>query len=312
METKTLKLKDLALLLGAKENDLSACQTLINQFDFRYKLFNQRERETIFLDILKIIESSNLLPAGPPQKKDWEKRWLSILEKFVASGYSLDRLIPDFFQRIRPIRIGRDFGRPLDQNFELNLYTVFRRWLFQKYLNKSRVIYEFACGTAFNLVELAKLFPDKELHGLDWVYPPKEIIAILAKKYGYKITGHTFDVADPNPNFPIDPEGAILTINGLEQLGTNFESFLQFVLKKSPRLCVQVEPLEELYDTNQLPDYLALKFNYKRHYLSGYLTRLRQLEKKGRIKIIQVHKMPCGLYHEGHSFVVWKPITPLK
>jgi|SRR3989344_1767349 len=312
MEIKNLELKDLTLLFGTKEADLSAYQTLISELDFRYKLLDQRGREVIFLHILKSIEASDLLPAGPTQKKNWEKRWLTILENFIVSDCRLNRLIPDFFQRVRPIRIGQNYGQPLDRNFEFNLYTVFRCWLFQKYLNESPVIYEFACGTGFNLVELAHLFPDKELHGLDWVFPPQEIITILAKRYDYKMTGHVFDIANPDFNFPINPKGAILTINGLEQLGTKFESFLQFVLKKSPQLCVQVEPLEELYDTNQLPDYLALKFSRKRNYLSGYLTRLQQLEKEGRIEIVQIRKMACGLYHEGHSFVVWKPVPHLK
>ena len=39
------------------------------------------------------------------------------------------------------------------------------------------------------------------------------------------------------------------------------------------------------------------------------LTRLKQLEKEGQIKIIEIYKMSYGLYHESYSFVVWKPNT---
>src|SRR3989344_3170445 len=86
-------------------------------------------------------------------------------------------------------------------------------------------------------------------------------------------------------------------------------SWLNFILSKSPSLCVNLEPLDELYDpANSLIDYMAHRFNHKRNYLTGYLARLRQLEKEGRVRIIKVHKMSYGLYLESYSLVVWKPI----
>lgn len=307
---KELKEQDFADLLGIETDDLPLnCRHLISKSDFRYRLLDQSERDGLILSTLKLIESPHLPPAGNSEKNDWEERWSKILQSFTKSNCDLDRLIPDFLKRDRPIRIGRHYGLPVSRYFELNLYCVFRRWLFQKYLSKVETIYEFACGTAFNLVELAQLYPDKKLHGLDWVKPPKEIVKLLAETYGYNMTGHIFDMANPDINFPVKSNSAILTIDGLEQLGTNFEPFLGFILSKSPSLCIQVEPLDELYNLENLTDYLALKFSRKRNYLTGYLTRLKQLETEGRIRIIRVHKMPCGLYHEGYSFVVWKP-TP--
>jgi len=69
-----------------------------------------------------------------------------------------------------------------------------------------------------------------------------------------------------------------------------------------------MEPIEDLYDEENLLDYLALKYHRKRGYLSGYLPRLRMLEAEGKLKIMEVRRMHFGsIYQEGYSFVVWRP-----
>jgi len=50
------------------------------------------------------------------------------------------------------------------------------------------------------------------------------------------------------------------------------------------------------------------KYTKKRNYLFGYLSTLRSLEKRGDIKILQEQRTFGGQYHEGYSFVVWKPM----
>ena len=73
-----------------------------------------------------------------------------------------------------------------------------------------------------------------------------------------------------------------MTYAALEQIGNNHEAFIQFLMRKSPLLCVNVECLCELYDDNALVDYLAIKYHKKRNYLDGYLTRLQQLQADGK------------------------------
>ena len=85
-------------------------------------------------------------------------------------------------------------------------------------------------------------------------------------------------------------------------------NFLEFLLKKSPELCVNVEGLSELYEQNYLLDYLALKYHKRRNYLDGFLTRLRELEEEEKIDIIKVHHQQFGnLFDDPHSYVIWKP-----
>jgi len=112
----------------------------------------------------------------------------------------------------------------------------------------------------------------------------------------------------PDDTLEITKNSAILTIGALEQLGCEYESFLQFLLKKSPELCLNVEPLCELYDGDYLLDYLAIKYMQKRKYLMNYLDRLRQLENDGKIEILTIQRMLFGsLYYDGWSFILWRP-----
>lgn len=169
-------------------------------------------------------------------------------------------------------------------------------------------IYEFGCGPASHLAFLATLFPDKKLYGFDWAKSSWEIISLLAHQHGWSILGDYFNFFDPNENLNFEPNSAVFTFGALEQVGPNHGPFLDFLLRKSPELCVNVEGLHELYEQDNLLDYLALKYHKRRNYLYGYLTRLRELEKEGKIKIVKVHRQLFGnLFDYSHSYVIWKP-----
>lgn len=90
-------------------------------------------------------------------------------------------------------------------------------------------------------------------------------------------------------------------------LGKNFSSFLTFLLEKQPSICINIETLYELYNQNSLFDYVAVKYIEKRNYLQGYLFCLRKLQKQKKVEIINIQKTFRNLYHDGYSFVVWRP-----
>ena len=69
--------------------------------------------------------------------------------------------------------------------------------------------------------------------------------------------------------------------------------------------------IHEFYDEGILSDYLELKFNKRRKYLDGYLTRLRELEAQGRVEIIRDHQQQFrNLYDDSHSLIEWRPRPP--
>lgn len=301
--------KDFAELFGTTEEEMvKYCQNIITSYDFRYRKLVGEERDRLILEVLKRIDSGGLPTTGEERQQDWEKGWNENLQEFIDSGYDINKLVPKYFKKNVPIRLNRDYVMPINENFVLNVTKVFRSWLFQKYFNKVDSIYEFGCGPATHLAYLATVYPNKKLYGFDWAKSSQKIINLLAQHYGWDIQGDFFDFFNPNKSINIGPNSAVFTFGALEQVGKNHELFLEFLLEKSPELCINVEGLHELYDQDYLLDYLALKYHKRRNYLNGYLTRLRELEDEGKIKYINIHHQPFGnLYDDPHSYVIWRP-----
>ncbi len=301
-------LDDFARSFGTTVEDIpDDCREFIAKNDFTYEILSGEERDQVILDVLKKIETDQQIIGAPERQATWEKGWEENLQDFVKSGYELNKLVPKFIRPNKAIRLSRNYIMPYNPNFELNYFSVFRLWLFKKFLKDFESIYEFGCGTGFNLAVLAQLYPEKKLYGLDFVPSSVNLVNKLGEVYGWNVTGYLFDMLSPDQNLEIDNNSAVFTIGAVEQLASNCEPFLQFLLKRSPELCLHVEPTIELYDENNLIDYLAMKFHRKRGYTENYLTRLRELEAQNRIKILKVKRLFWGsLYMEGYSYTVWK------
>ena len=308
-EIHEVTLEDFARSFGTTVEDIpDDCRELIAKTDFRYRILVGEERDRVLLDVLKKIESDQQVIGVPERHGVWEQGWKENLRGFIESSYDLDTLTPKFIKSNVPIRLNCNFIMPSNPRFELDFYSVFRRWLFKKYLKEVDSIYEFGCGTGFNLVELAQLYPEKKLHGLDFANSSVELINRISDAYPWKIAGHLFDMFTPDESFKLDKNSAVFTTGAVEQLAGRFEAYLQFLLQRSPQLCIHIEPTIELYDEHNLIDYLAMKFHRKRGYTENYLTRLRELEAQNRIRILKAKRLFFGsLYMEGYSYMVWKP-----
>jgi SAM-dependent methyltransferase len=304
-----LTLDDFARSFGTNIEDIpNDCRKLITKTDFKYRLLVGKERDKVILDVIKKIESDKQIIGAEERQGVWAKGWAENLEDFIKSGYNLNKLIPRFIRPNQVVRLNRNYIKPINPNFELDYFSVFRLWLFKKYLKWFESIYEFGCGTGFNLTVLAQLYPEKKLHGLDFVPSSVDLVNKIGEVYSWKMTGHLFDMLSPDENFEIGDNSAIFTIGTVEQLASNFEAFLQFLLKHSPALCIHVEPTIELYDESNLIDYLAIKFHRKRGYTEHFLTRLRELEAQNEIEILKVKRLFFGsLYMEGYTCMIWKP-----
>lgn len=308
-ELYEVKLEDFARSFGTTVEDIPAdCRELIANTDFRYRILAGEERDKVLLSVLKKIESDQQVIGAKERQSTWEKGWAENLQDFIESGYDLNKLVPKFIKPDQVMRLNGNYVLPSNPNFELDYFSVFRLWLFRKYLKGFDSIYEFGCGTGFNLAVLAQLYPEKQLHGLDFVPSSIDLVNKLGEVHEWKIAGHLFDMLSLDENFEIDDNSAVLTIGAVEQLASRFEAFLQFLLKSSPELCINVEPTIEMYDEDNLVDYLAMKFHRKRGYTENYLTRLRELEAQNRIEILKVKRPFFGsLFMEGYSYMVWRP-----
>jgi hypothetical protein len=282
---------------------------IIDAINLDYRVIEGSERDAILLSVLKRIHLPELTNAGDNREGDWELGWRENLLEFIQYGYDLEKLIPKYYKDNVIICLNRQYILPSQPDFVYQYTKIFRAWLFREYLTDYEVVFEFGCGTGHNLVHLAELYPDKTLYGFDWTRSSQEIIQIVADQFGMKIKGGFFNFFDPDETLTFDPDSAVFTFGALEQLGPNHNRYLDFILKRKPKLCVDVIGIHELYDETQLFDYLALLYHMRRNYLNCYLTRLRELEASGTVEIVKVqHHLFGNLYDNPYSYVIWKPI----
>jgi transketolase C-terminal domain/subunit len=304
-----LTVEDFARLFGTTIQDISDnCRELIARTDFRYKTLVNGDHEAVLLEVLKKIDSGKLTIAGSEKKTVWENGWSENLRNFIEKDFELDELTPKYYRPGQPLRIDRRYARGRDPNFEYNFFKVLRLWLFDKYLKDAGSVYEFGCGPGHNLVSLAKLYPKKRIHGLDWASSAIELVNKLAEIHKFNIEGHLFDMFNPDESLHFEKNSVAITFGALEQMGNDYEPFLYYLIKRSPTLCINVEPFCELYDESNLLDYVAIQHHKKRNLLGNYLASLRKLESKDRIKIIKIQRLPFGgMLEDGWSYAIWEP-----
>ena len=241
-----LKLEDFSRLFGTMISDIpDECCKLIARQDFRYRKLVGSEREQLFLNVLKKIDCGQFSSAGKEGKARWEKGWSENLKNFMEYGRDLSKLVPKYIRQNEPLRLDQDYIMPNDPNFELNWYEIFQQWLFTTYFKETDIVYEFGCGSGINLAKLAKLYPEKRYVGLDWAAASKEILDEMAQAYGWNIKGHLFDFFDPDESFKIEKDSIVFTLGALEQTGRDYEVFLEYLLRGTSKLCVNIEPIVE-------------------------------------------------------------------
>lgn len=306
---RQLELADFARLFWTSSYDFDDyTREYIAKTNFKYRTLDKRERDAVILDILKRIDSGNMEHAGEIRRKSWEKGWSENLERFINSGYDRAELVPKYVRPNQVLRLYRDYVMPCEANMEFNVFTVLRLWLFQKYLKNADAIYEFGCGTGYNLALMDDLFHGKKLYGMDWSESAMQILDLLRKMHGMEIQGSLFDMYHPDYDLKLDEKCAVITIGALEQIGSNHKAFIDFLINKNPAFCIHLEPIYEFYDENNLVDYLAARFHKMRNYLSDFLPALQALEQEDKIKIIETNRMYFGsMFHDGWSLTMWRP-----
>lgn len=296
---------DFARQFGVPFGSLSnAVLKMIAAGDWRYHRLNRQLRDSIMLNIAKTIMSNTLTSTG--QKDRWDKGWSENLAEFVRTG-GLDSLIPKYIKDGQPIHLYKDFAMSFNRKFGLDWYRVFRRWLFETWLEPYDTVYEFGCGTGHNLAAFAQWDSSKRYVGLDWSAPALAMVDAVGRQLGVDMIGVRFDFFEPN-HMPNLKGSAVLTIGALEQTGSNYRPFIEFLVRHKPGICVHVEPIIEWYDEANLVDWLAIQYLRKRNYWEGFPALMSQLEAEGQAEIIHRKRTEVGsLYVEGYMVFVWRP-----
>lgn len=306
-DTATLTPAHFLEAFDAPEQDGDLIGAEIARHDFRYRRLTQTERDGLILSVLNRLDGFTRV--GAHRHDIWEMAWSDVANRYEQSRGDLAALEPSFIGATREIRLRGDFALPVDPKFEFHFFRVFRHWLFRKYLGEAGAVYEFGCGSGFNLAALAQLCPEKRLTGLDWARPAVELMNSFARQEGFNLTGRFFDFFSPDPEMVLEPGSVVLTFCALEQTGERFKGFIDWLLARKPALVISMEPVFEFYDITRLYDVLAMRYHLHRGYLSGYLTHLQTLAAAGRVEILKARRMGFGsLFHEGTSLLIWRPV----
>jgi hypothetical protein len=287
------------------ERDLSQyVQDKITGYNFIHEQLSTDEQQFYLSILLHKEENRHILEfriAGGHRQSEWEKGWKENLDAGT--------ILPKYFGKYNVLRWKQTFVKPISENYEANMLHLIVDWLADKYMRSASFICEFGCGTGHNLQQVRLINNSCLLMGLDWTASSQELIEKIAEDTSdLLLYGRHFDFFNPDYDFNIE-DSIIYTVAALEQTGERYTDFLDYLLYYKPKLCIHIEPIAELLNYRNLLDYTSIKYFKKRGYLSGFLTRLRELESKGQAEILLAQRTFIGsLFIEGYSVVVWKPI----
>lgn len=280
----------------------------VKDLELRYHPLTQDARDAA---VLKIIDALMSAPAeaGEHRLGEWESGWAENLSELKESR-TLDAIIPRYFGKHQIVRWDGDFVEPVSSDFEYHFLSILVQWAMETWLSDVDEICELGCGPGYHLLSARNLFPDKALIGLDWTTASQDILTWIREEgLAARISGRRFDFFSPDESLELGQSVGVYSVAALEQIGDRHEPLIQFLLRKRPRVCVHLEPLDELLDGTRLPDRLSLLYSRKRNYLRNFLSRLRELENEGRLRIHCAQRTWTGsLFLEGHSLVVWSAL----
>jgi len=302
--------KNLSKLFNADYKEIKLhCDHLLKK-KLYFKYLRGFEKEKVVIDIIQRIFHDNKVVASKGRKKKWQDGWQESFAEYKKTKKEL-ALIPKFYtaRENKYFRLGGKLIQVKDRLFETKMINIHRNWYFKKYFSNVDSVYEFGAGTGFHLLEFAKIFPNKNLYGSDFVQSSVNLLKLISKRNNLNMKSFLFDMTKPNKKIKLCKNSGVYTAGSIEQLSGKVEPFIKYILSQKPKIVLHQEPVIEWCIKNQLVDYLGYLFQKKRRYTDNLLSILRDLENKGIIKIIKTMKSPFGsLMMDGNNLIVWKPI----
>ncbi len=280
---------------------------LIDSAGLRFRTFDASEQARLEAETAQRL-NDGFTVVGEHRAGIWRDAWQEQLERFEKSNYSLDALTPNFVVGSTILRWQGAYIESVTDLFELRFVEILRDWLFRRFLSDVDHLFEFGSGSAFNVAAYARLFPNVAITALDWAPAAVSIAELLRTRLGMKISGRRFDFFAPDKSLDLDRSSGVLTMCALEQTGERFGTFLEFLLEKSPKRVVHVEPTVELYDPQSAHDRLAIRYHDGRKYLRGLHPALKRLAADGKIRLQYLNRLRFGSrFHECYTVLVWEP-----
>lgn len=292
---------DFKRLLGVDELP-EAALNIIKESDFTRQAVDQDfYRLKVLKNIDKLTKDAIVTDRQATQIQGWDNIYRN-MEKLAGDIPAF--LVPPLGT---PIRLEGQYVVPTSELFEYQFLSVVRAVLFSMAFANCKQVYEYGCGSGHNLIALGKQYPHLKLVGLDW---SSEAVKRLNKPHeGLDIRGEWFDMLEPEMNVAFPEDTGVLTIGAMEQLGTKWQPFLEYLMRAKPSIVLQLEPAFELYDSDNLFDFLAIMYHTRCDFLSGYLPTLFDLANQQKIDMFGYKRIGFGSeMHEAYTLMVWRPL----
>jgi len=278
----------------------------MEQNPLKYENLTKEEYEKYLISVLLVL-MADIPKSGEYRLGEWESGWGENFKEFMKTN-DVVSLIPKYHGKNRYVRWLGEIVNPISPHFDYRIHLHFVDIIIHNYMNGIKNIYEFGCGPAYHLLRLNRRYPDVSVCGLDWTSVSQDIIGEINKSINSNIDSHKFNFYEPDMQFDLKENSMVYTIAALEQVGSRFVDFIEYLIEKKPQICIHMEPMSEFLSEDKLLDVLSIEYFKKRNYLDGFCRHLIELEKQGRIEILNKKRINSGSYFvEGHSLIVWKP-----
>lgn len=306
---KRITLSDLSRMLDAADHAGNLTPWYNPEPYLTYLPCEGDDRAAVLDRVNDILHQTSLEISGSHRLPAWERGWGEILALVDKEGINYENLRPQYFKH-DIVRVYGDYASVDGKTFEFSFCHAIKAILYKKWLLDDDNIIDIGVGTGINVYMMLKLFGNARVTGCDWALPSCSLVEQIGKAFAGRAQAVQLNMLDLTG---FDQLGslaghAVVSVHAFEQLGTGFHELLERLVKGRPRICVQIEPLDEYYEANAF-DQTAASYHQKRGYLTGYLSALRKLEKEGRIEIMQAARLPFGnMLHEPYGILVWRPL----
>ena len=282
----------------------------INSKNFNLIEIRGEERDRLLLRIVDKIRLDQQVIAAPGRKDIWEKGWAENLNLYINSGGAYETLIPKFIRSGEVVRWFGNYYHTEDPNFELNYIEVLREFVFEYFFKEITHLYEFGAGTGFNLIHANSWNPNLNLFGTDFVESSVKLMNLVGEYRKIPLKAEIFNMMNPSSELlRLEGKAGVVTFGSFEQLGSQIKPMINYLVEQRPQICVHIEPMIEMYNTEVFPDYLANWFQSKRGYSAGLIGYLKELEELKEVEVIKLQRLNFGsLMMEGFNLVAWRPI----
>ncbi len=299
--TNKLTKKDILTYFEVDEQLLSndVVAYLDNLFPIEYNELNFEEYQEYMTLVLQILNKLSF-------DIDFDRNWIVILQNIVDNQKNdvTNSLKPIWFRDDKFYVIDKKFCTTNTEVLDWKYQLAIRNILFSKYLFDIDNVYDFGSGSGINIYLINQLFEKIKLHASDSSKVSVEILEELNTYLGIDVK---YDMIDMKKeiNIDVEPNSAIITTSSLEQVGGDIDNFIDFVLQKKPKRVINIEPILEFAENNEFDNLMKL-YCEKRNYLKYYYSKLLQLERENKIKILfKKRTRVAGLFIE-NSVIVWE------